>query len=209
MSAAISFKYIERVTSLSYFRKALTASTIPEAEKAISKALSLYANDLYLRTYSQIYLVKLNAIVKKGESALSDADKTELQADLSQAVSGAQGATTYNPENYLNFANLGSVYQIAGSLGIKDAYANAMEAYKTASTLNPQNPGIKLSLANLSLSDGKAKDAESYAKDSLALKSDYIDAWIVLSQIVKSEGNNADALYYAQVALSISLTIKI
>ncbi|MEK7219519.1 MAG: hypothetical protein AAB687_02500 [Patescibacteria group bacterium] len=204
VSAAISFKYIERVTSLSYFRKALTASTIPEAEKAISKALSLYANDLYLRTYSQIYLVKLNAIVKKGESALSDADKTELQADLSQAVSGAQGATTYNPENYLNFANLGSVYQIAGSLGIKDAYANAMEAYKTASTLNPQNPGIKLSLANLSLSDGKAKDAESYAKDSLALKSDYIDAWIVLSQIVKSEGNNADALYYAQVALSIS-----
>ena len=57
-----------------------------------------------------------------------------------------------------------------------------MEAYKTASTLNPQNPGIKLSLANLSLSDGKAKDAESYAKDSLALKSDYIDAWIVLSR---------------------------
>ncbi|MDO8659812.1 MAG: hypothetical protein Q7K54_04415 [Candidatus Parcubacteria bacterium] len=203
-SAAISFKYIERVTSLTYFRKALTASTVPIAETNINKALSLNLNDLYLRTYSQIYLVKLNEIVKKGESALTDEDKTQLQTNLGQAVNGAQSATSYNNESYLNFANLGSVYQIAGSLGVKDGYANAIEAYKVASTLNPQNPGIKLALANISLNDGKAKDAENYVKDSLTLKSNYLDAWIVLSQIVKSEGNNADALYYAQVALSLS-----
>ncbi len=204
VTASVSFKYIERTASLSYFRKALVATTVIDAQDNISKALLLYSNDLYLRTYSQIYLVKLNDIVKKGANSLTDADKTELQADLAQAVNGAQSATTFNPENYLNFANLGSVYQIAGSLGVKDAYTNAVEAYKIASTLNPQNPGLRLALANISLSDGKSKDAEGYAKDSLTLKSDYIDAWIVLSQIVKSEGNASDALYYAQVALSLS-----
>lgn len=204
ISASISFKYIEKIISLSYFRSALLATTLPEAENAISKALSLYTNDLYLRTYSQIYLVKLNTVVNKGESALSDEDKTEIQANLGQAVNGAQMATVYNAENYLNFANLGSVYQIAGSLGVKDAYASAILAYKTASTLNPQNPGLKLALANISLNDGKTKEAEEFIKDTLSLKSDYIDAWIVLSQIVRSEGNNADALYYAQVALSLS-----
>lgn len=204
ISASASFKYIEKVISLSYFRNALTAITVPEAENAIQKALSLHTNDLYLRTYSQVYLVKLNTIVKKGESSLTDEDKTEIQEDLGQAVNGAQFATTYNRENYLNFANLGSVYQIAGSLGVKDAYANAILAYKTASTLNPQNPGIKLALANISLIDGKTKEAEGFIKDTLSLKSNYIDAWIVLSQIVKSEGNHADALYYAQVALSLA-----
>jgi hypothetical protein len=207
-SAATLFKYTERIISLSYFRQTLVATTIPVAETSINKALSLYANDLYLRTYSQVYLMKVNSLVEKGGDSLSDDEKTELQTNLSQAISGAQLATTSNPENYLNFANLGSVFQIAGSLGVKDAYTSAVQAYKTASTLNPQNPGIKLAMANISLNDGKAKDAEGYIKDSLSLKSDYIDAWIVLSQIVKSEGNNSDALYYAQVALSISPTDK-
>jgi len=203
LSAAASFKYIERFTSVSYFGKALSAATELAAEDSINKALSLYTNDLYLRTYSQIYLVKLNSIASKG-SSLSDADKSVLQASFNQAVQSAQFATAYDPSNYLNFQLLGSVYQSVGALGVKDAYTQAVLAYQNASSLNPLNPGLKLAMASASFLDGKVADAKNYAQAALSLKPDYVNALVTLSQIAKNEGDNSGALSYAQEALSIT-----
>lgn len=202
-SIAASFKYTERFVSVSYFRKALSAPTIPLAENAINKALSLYSNDLYLRTYSQVYLLKLNSIASKG-STLSDTDKADLQASFNQTVNSAQMAAVYNPADYLNFQLLGLVYKTAGSLGVKDAYTKAITAYQNASNLNPLNPSLKLAMASASFADGKVQDAKDYANEALSLKQDYVDALITLSQIAKSEDNNSKALSYAQAALSLS-----
>lgn len=207
LSIVLAFKYIERFVSVSYFGKAISAPTIPLAENYINKAISLYPNDLYLRTYSQIYLVKLNSIANKG-STLSDADKADLQASFDQAINSAQVAIAYDKENYLNFQLLGSTYQAVGSLGVKDAYSRAVVAYQSASDLNPLNPGLKLSMAGASFVDGKVKEAKDYANLALTLKPDYIDALVVLSQIAKSEGNNALALSYGQAALSLAPTDK-
>lgn len=201
--AAFSFKYIERFTSVSYFRKAISAATIPSAEDYINKALSLYSNDLYLRAYSQIYLIKLNSIAKKG-ATLTDAEKADLQASFDQAINSAQMATKYDSSNYLNFQLLGSTYQAVGTLGVKDAYSKAVEAYKSASNLNPLNPGLRLAMAGASFVDGKIKEAKNYANAALSLKQDYIDALVILSQIEKSENNNSAALSYARAALSLS-----
>lgn len=205
ISIALAFKYFERVSSVPYFGKALSAQTEAVAESSISKALSLFTSDLYLRTYSQVYLGKLNSIVGKG-SALSDSDKTDLQASFDQAVKSAQLATGYDPSNYVNFQLLGSVYQAVGSLGVKNAYSEAVVAYQSASNLNPLNPGLKLSMATASFLDGKIKEARDYANSALALKPDYVDALVTLSQIAKSEGNNANALSYGEEALSITPT---
>ncbi|OGI99393.1 hypothetical protein A3H53_01490 [Candidatus Nomurabacteria bacterium RIFCSPLOWO2_02_FULL_40_10] len=204
LSSAALFTYAGRLASVSYFREALTVPTVPEAVVAINKALSLYQNDLYLRAYAQIYLVKLNSLAQKKEGELSDADKKDLQTSLDQAVIGAKSAVAYNPKNYINLQALGSLYENLAAIGVKDAYLGAAEAYKGAATLNPNNPGIKLSLAIASNALKKADEAESYAKEALALKPDYVDGWIVLSKLAKSAGNNADALSYAKTALSIS-----
>lgn len=202
-SAAFSFKYIERFISVSYFRKAISATTIPSAQDYIGKALSLYSNDLYLRAYSQIYLVELNSIAKGG-ATLSDAEKANLQVSFDQAVNSAQMATKYDPLNYLNFQSLGSTYQAVGSLGVKDAYGKAVVAYQNASNLNPLNPGLKLAMASASFVDGKIKEAKDYAYAALSLKQDYVDALVILSRIEKSENNNSAALSYAQAALALA-----
>ena len=151
ISAATGFKYIERLASVSYFGKTVSASTVPVAEDSIIKAISLYQNDLYLRTYVQVYLTKINSIVAKGSSSLSETDKADLQTSFDQAVNGAQLAIAYDNTNYLNFNSLGVVYNTVGLLGVKDAYSKAIEAYKTASVLNPLNPGIKLATARVFL----------------------------------------------------------
>ena len=203
ISAAAGFKYVERLASVSYFGKTLSASTIPMAENSITKAISLHQNDLYLRTYTQVYLTKINSIVTKG-SALSEIDKADLQTSFDQAVNGAQLAVAYNSKNYLNYNSLGVVYNTVGLLGVKDAYSKAIEAYKTASTLNPLNPGIKLAIARIYFADGKIKEAKDFVKEALSLKPDYIEALITISQIEKSEGNNTAAISYAETALSLA-----
>ena len=203
LSVSATFTYVERFVSVSYFGKALSAPTEPIAENSIVTALSLYSNDLYLRTYSQIQLVKLSSIVNKG-STLSDSDKTNVQNAFTSAVNGAQLAIQYDSQNYLNYQLLGSVYQNVGPLSGKDAYNNAIKSYQTASSFNPLNPGLKLSIAGASFINGDVQGAENYANQALTLKPDYVDALITLSQIAKSQGNISQALSYAQSALSIS-----
>ncbi len=205
VAAGLSFKYLERFTSVPYFQKALAAQTVPDAQTNINKALALYSNDLYWRTYAQIYLINLNNLAVKG-GTLSDADKADLQQSFNQAVSGSTLAINFNPKNYLNYQMLGDVYNVAASLGVKDAYDKAIQSYNLAATLNPSNPGTQLALARLSFANGKVDDAKSYANKALALKADYIDALIFLSQVAKNQGNNQDAISYAQKALAVNPT---
>lgn len=207
ISVALSFKYIERFVSVSYFGKALTAETIPLAQENINKALSLHTNDLYLRTYAQIHLVKLSSLASKADS-LTEEEKAELQVSFEQAINGAQMAVVYNPANYLNHQLLGSIYQAVGSIGVKDSYVKALEAFQGASNINPLNPGLKLAMANASFADGKKKEAKEFAKEALALKGDYIDALLTLAQIARDEGNRSEALSYAQTALFLNPTNK-
>ncbi|MFA6524138.1 MAG: tetratricopeptide repeat protein [Candidatus Paceibacterota bacterium] len=200
ITASAGFKYMERFASVVYFQKTFSAQTMPDAELYINKAIALYSNDLYFRAYSQVYIAKLNSLVSKGQS-ISEIEKKELQASYDQAIAGAQNAIAFNPANYLNFKMLGFVYDTVGPIGVQGAYDNAVDAYKKASELNPINPGLKINLARSSFSGGKIEDAKNYAKEALSLKGDYIDAFIILSQISKMQGNNAEALSYAETAL--------
>lgn len=207
VSAGVSFKYIERFASVFYFSNAVRAESIERAESSIQKAILLYSNDLYLRTYSQVYLAKLNSLVNKG-TQLTDQEQALLQSSFTEAVNGATSATTYNANNYLNFQALGDVYSTVAVLGVEDAPAKAIEAYTTASSLNPVNPGLKLAVARVYLADNKTKEAKDFANEAMTLKPDFIEGLILLSQIEKKNGNNSLAISYAEQALSLARTDK-
>jgi tetratricopeptide (TPR) repeat protein len=148
--------------------------------------------------------VKINSIVEKGSSSLSDTDKTLLQSSFDQAVRAAELAVTYDNTNYLNYNSLGIVYSTVGQLGVEDAYGKAIEAYKASSALNPLNPGIKLAIARVYNAQKNTEEARNFIKEALALKPDFIEALITISQIEKSNGNNSLALSYAENALSFA-----
>jgi hypothetical protein len=202
VSAAACFKYIERFVSVPYLQDAVSTASLDGAESSINEAVSLYPNDLYLRTYVQVYLSKINSLVAKG--TLSESDKTDLKNSFDQATSAAQLAVNYDPTNFLNFESLGSMYATGASLGVPDAASQAITAYEKASSLNPLNPGLKLTLAQTAFNNKDIEGAKNYAQEALSLKGDYVNALVVLSQIDQSQGDNADALSYAQAALSLS-----
>jgi len=202
-SAAAGFKYIERFTSIAYFQKTLSSESIDSAQFSIGKAVLLHSNDLYLRTYAQVYLIKLNSLISKGDS-LTEVEKAELQATLDQAVNSAQLAVQYNSMNYLNFRLLGSIYESVIPFGVSGAFEKAVDSYSKASMLNPMNPGIKLDLTRVSFAGKDIKSAKDYANSALALKPDLIDTLIILSQIAKSEGNQVEAISYAERAFYLA-----
>lgn len=202
-SVIASVKFLERFVSVSYFSKTLSAPTIPVAESAVIKAITLNPNDLYYRTYAQVYLVKLNSQLSS-DQASTEETKATLQATLDRAIAGARSASEYDPTNYINFRALGIVYDSLANMGVPDASEKAIENYKKATELNPLNPGLKLSIARAHLSSGNTKDARLNAEQALTLKPNYIEGLVVLSQIATREGNSAQALLYAEQALALS-----
>jgi len=166
-SVILSFKYLERFASISYFSRALALTSVSAAETSINRAVSLSSNDLYWRTYAQIYLLKLNSLV--GKPSLTQEEQAELQRTLKEALNGATRATAYNENSYINFQTLGIVYDTLGSFGVPSAYGKAIEAYQTAEKLNPLNPAIKLALARDSAALGDLPRAIGYAERALEL----------------------------------------
>lgn len=205
ISAGISFKFIERFASVAYLGKVFTATDMPKAEFAINRALLLNANDLYFRTGTQVYATKVNTLLNKGE-VLTEQEKVDLQNSFDIALNSAGQAVVYNPNNYLNYESLGSLYQLATTIGVEGASVKAIEAYTKALELNPLNPGLKLAIGRLYLAEGKITDAKMYIEESLTLKPDYIDALIISSQVERSEGNTSKAISLAEQALSLSPT---
>jgi Flp pilus assembly protein TadD len=196
-SSALAFKYTEKFVSVYYFRKSLQVTDIGEAEKYLRKAISLNPNDLYLRTFTQVTILKLNAFLEK-KGTPTEEEKAEVQTNLNQAINAAELAVSYNKENYLNYQMLGHVYRNAVVLGAKDAYTEAVLAYEEATKTNPFNPGLKLAIADSYFSGGKIAEAKEYANKALSLKQDYVEALIFMSQVYKQEGNNKEALKYAE-----------
>ncbi len=206
--AAGTFKYVGRFTSIPHFEKALRSTSegkLPEAQSSIQKAVSIYNNDLYLRTYAQIHLVKLATFAQK-TTALTEAEKGEVQTAYLSAVENASRAVAWNKDNYLNHMALGGVYGTATALGVTTDYEKAVAAYTAAATLNPGNPGIKLALARVSFINRKFKEAKTYATEALALKTNYIDALVILSRVALTEGSRTQALTYAKQALALAPT---
>lgn len=201
ISAGATFKYIEKFASVPYFRGALSASEITRAESSISKAVSLYPNDLYLRTFSQVYLIKLNSLASKQN--LTDQDKSDVLDSFNKAQIASRGAVEYDPNNYINYRALATVYSTVAPLGVENAKEEAIKALDKAIALNPLNPGLQLNKSQIYLTTNQIKDAKTAAQRALELKPDYMDALIFLSQIAKKEGDKDEALKYAEQALQI------
>lgn len=200
VSAGLTFKFVERFVSLYHFEQAFFASDVSKAERSIVRAISLYPNDLYYRTYGNIHLLKINNLVSK-EEELTDVERGDLQNSLTETVSGATLATNYNPFNYINHQTLGSIQSSLGYLGAEGAYSASIEAYKKAVELNPLNPGLHLSIATGYLAEKKQDEARTSALKALEIKPNYADAMVVLSRIEKESGNNSKAIEYAEGAL--------
>jgi tetratricopeptide (TPR) repeat protein len=184
-----------------------TSGNLDQAESAIKTALGLDEQDLYYRSLSEIYMIKLRNILN---SPASDKSKetlfNELQVNLSSAAASARRATEINPGNYLNWMTLGKVGETV--LPLKDVIAGSYDlaatSYGKALSLNPKNPNIYLSFAQLEAAKGDVAKAKDYINQALTKKSNFTAALFLASQIEASQGNLANAITRAEQAIVFS-----
>ncbi len=115
-----------------------------------------------------------------------------MQNLFSAAEGSAQAAVKFDGTSSDNWYALASVYQLASGSS-EDGAKNAEMALREAIARNPKSPLLQLSLATLALGKGDTKGAQDYIDKALSLKADYLDAFVLRSQIASKAGDNSSA----------------
>lgn len=199
--------------SLWYFQKSSyalnTSKDSKMAEDYMLKAILAVPNDVYYRSLSEIEIYKLNELLSQD---LSKVNKEDLQKQfndgLSNAIKAAISAKDKNPNNYQNWVSLGKVYDAVSNpqLNITGAYESAQLAYAEAFKRNPKNPGILMLAARMAANRNDLAAADSYARQATQIKSNYLDAYFLLSQIEVATKNINGAIQSVTAASIIDPT---
>ncbi|HRZ30185.1 MAG TPA: tetratricopeptide repeat protein [Candidatus Paceibacterota bacterium] len=176
---------------------------LEKARGQINWANSLSRQDLYYRNLSELDVALAGRLLSDNTLPKEELRLRFLsQSDL--AIKDAQTATQLNPLNYLNWLALGRVYQALVPLGIEGSYERSQEAFSKAKELNPTNPSILLDyFASLEINKKNISKAKDYVNQSLAVKSNYPQAVLLLSQIDVQEGNSDVAARRLEEFLSV------
>jgi tetratricopeptide (TPR) repeat protein len=193
---ALGYGLYKNSASLWYFQKSSYALSqdgdITASEQDMLNAIAFVKGDVYFRALAQIELLKLNAIAQQDTSKVKPADIQQQFSDvLTNAIKAGLAARDVDPDNYLNWVALGQVYDaVSGpALKIEGAADSAEFAYTEALKRNPKNPGILVLLSRLAAGQNDLAAARNYALQAIQMKSNYLDAYFVLSQIEVSDNN--------------------
>ena len=166
---------------------------------------------------------------KPSETLTQTQIQAQLQTAIANAVNSAQAAAQLDKENFYNLWTQGSVYENI-ILFADGADKQAVQSYEEAFKRNPQSPSVQLDIARThlaaadrtdltlsALAQAEKKDEEKEAalkqekeallnsgkaalEKSIALKSDYVPAHYLFSQLYERTGDTAKAIEKAQDA---------
>jgi len=163
------------------------------ATRGVERAIALGERDLEYRAGVDIGIELLRGIVNQPGEVTEDR-QNQFQQVLAQTLAYGITATQKRPNNYLNWFQLGGVYEAVLPLQIEGAYESAKLAYENARARNPKNPSIYLAIARVELANENIQVAKNLLGESLRLKPDYTEAVFLLSQIEVAEGNIQGAI---------------
>lgn len=196
-SAAFGYLLIQKTFAIFNFQKATIAlnkeGNIDASEAYVLKAIGLNKNDVYYRGISQIEITRINNLFQQKNLDPSVA-RAQFIAFMGNAIQNARQAINYDETNYVNWMNLGGIYEAVVPLNINGAYEEAVKSYNKAIEVAPKNPLIYYTLARLEVTHKNIKAAREDLNKALAMKGDYTEALFFLSQIEASEGNLNEAI---------------
>jgi tetratricopeptide (TPR) repeat protein len=204
------YEVILRSVSAFYYEEGIAAATVSNnvsaAENYLARAIQFSSDDSYYQALSGLYLSDINTLVADQKQLSQDTIQTQFRNDLSNAQAAALDAKNFDPTNYQNYISLGEVSESVLPLNITGAYESAQAAYFAAQKLDPVDPTIPLILARLEVAHNNDAQAKVYINQALAMKSDYTDALLLLSQIQVNEGDLPSAIQSVDQATLISPT---
>lgn len=177
--------------------EANVSGNLDKAESLFNKAVSWSNQDVYYRVLTDVGLTRVSGILSSlngKDTDISDDERLAFQTALGVTLNYANKAVELDNKNYQNWLNIGGVYEAIVPLGVDGAYQNARGAYEQAVMLNPINPGLRLVLARLEVTNKNNDAARDFIAQALSLKPNYTDAAYLLSQIEIQENNTKGAI---------------
>jgi tetratricopeptide (TPR) repeat protein len=203
------YKLGERVVASVYAGKASITLSSAQSREDVEKAKvylvsagSLANQGLYSQALALISLSQVNTILQDTTTS-EDVLRQQFQTTYQGAVAYAQNAIVNNPNSFDSYISYGNVLATAVPLGLQGYYEEAKNAYTQAGNLNPKSPLVPFLMAKLEADNKNIDEAKKKIGEALALKSNYVDAIVLLGRIQAGEGKKDDAIVSLTVALSI------
>jgi len=196
--------HVDRIAVTSLLSGAVATANGGDLDKALKKAdriaiLGTGVRGVQLKT--NIGIAQLSTILAEEESEDIEEQRTRFQEALANTITSAQQVVAANNSDYRGWMLLGDIYAQLIPLEIEGAYESAIAAYREAQARNPKNPAILISISQLAFGQDDLEGARSFAEDALELKSNYTDAYYILSQISIQENNTEEAIAATEAAV--------
>lgn len=155
--------------------------TLETVQERIAAAYDRSSNDIFARQIAQYRLAQINTLLGLENPTVEQQEG--FQAAVADGVSAAQVAVEIDPTEPLNWQVLGQLYSALTFAGVEGSADRARDAYERARTYAPQNPTLLLLQAQLASRTDNLDRARELAEQSVAMKRDYTEALLFLSQI--------------------------
>ncbi len=206
-TVAGSYMLYRQVSSLVAYHEAQLAiakGDIDQAEKALVSAEGYAKRDIYLRSLSNVALLRLTRLSSE------QLPQAEFQAKANQFIAlartNAEDAVNLDPTNFENYLQLGGVYDTLGSLGIQGTAEPARTNYEKALSLNPKSPRVLFVLARLEYISGDKAKAKEYLVRALAERPNYLEAVSFFVQLELQDKNMDEAIAILKNAINAEPT---
>jgi tetratricopeptide (TPR) repeat protein len=204
--------YIKKTAALADFASGMKQLSVvgntQAADQYFTKALKLDESDIYWQAKAETALVAAqqlaSTVTSTSTASTSQEVLTQITSILNQGLSYAKNAATYDPTNYYNYISQARISEAATNVGMANGYENAVQAYTSAINTNPFNPSIYLSLAGFEARQKKYDESLQVLGKALQVKSNYLDAVFLLSQVYAAKGDVPNAITAAKVAVQLN-----
>ncbi len=209
-AATLGWTGMKKTASAYHFNQAIALSNtqgtpLVDVENHLIKAINTSPTDVYFVALSRLNFT-MAQMAANSATGTPEENKAIFEESIRRSIEAARLAVSANPAGFENWVALGNIYTalVPEPVSLEGAYENAQFAYSEAVRRNPNNPELPLLLAQLELNHKNVDNARSYILNSIALKQDYADAYLMLAQLEVAAGNTAAAIQSAE-ALAILL----
>jgi tetratricopeptide (TPR) repeat protein len=198
-----AFTYVKAYAADVVFQTGLVAATKNDGRKtyeSIIKAINLNPyRDTYHIAASQTDLLLANSAATKKD--LTNDDRTLITNLVQQSIQEAKNAVALNPTKVTNVENLAAIYQNLLNFA-QGADQWALASYQQAVSLDPTNPGLRISLGGIYFAQKNYDEAIRAFQQAADLKPDFANSYYNISAAYKEKKDytNAYAAMQAVVA---------
>lgn len=157
--------------------------------------------DRYYLAFSQTNLLLAKAIAGKTQPTAEE--NAILPVLIRQAIDNGHAAISRAPTNPGSWTNLGRIYADLLSFA-QDSDHWALESYQQAQRLDPRNPLILLSIADIYQKDKKYIEEEQVLKQAMELKPDLAATFWFRAQLRLAQNQPAQARSDVQMARQLT-----